>query len=256
MKCSSTTDKVQWSSESPEVLERFHRLVTCQCSKAASLGADGFSSSRYAQYIIEVDSVLEVLTAQGRADSTRISIIPGLDSSGFEVISPSQPVFNSPAPLSSVSNRAMPFDFSPTSAMSGISTDSSKRPDVSTETSSLTAWSQSPFSPTSLAPETPTTSVVSCSSCSKVFKGSPQDAQSNLTRHYRESRRHNKNAGRKCPQPECVSRTPMRSDNLRQHLQNLHKLSLSEANVIIDEIKASARRVDNGGIARRRSHGE
>ena len=41
----------------------------------------------------------------------------------------------------------------------------------------------------------------------------------------------------------------MRSDNLRPHLQNFHKMSMSEANVIIDQIKLSGRRVD--GIARR-----
>ena len=140
----------------------------------------------------------------------------------------------------------MTFDSSPTSVMSYVSTGSSKRPDVNTGIDSLTASSQ--------APETSTISVTSCLSCSKVFAGSSQDAEFNLQRHLRESRRHNKNAGRKCPQPECVLKTPMRSDNLRQHLQNLHKMSLSEANVVIDEIKASARRVENGGIAQRRSH--
>ena len=222
----------------------------------SSSASVGYSNSRYAQHIVEVDRVLETLKRLEKPDSTELGLIPGLDSSGFEVISPSQPTFNSPTPWSSVSNRAMTYGSSPTSAMSWVSTDSSKRPDVSTGTNSLTALSQSPFSPKSLAPETPTTSVASCKSCSKVFAGSPQDAKSNLQRHLRESRRHNKNAGRKCPQPECVSKSPMRSDNLRQHLQNLHKMSLSDANVVIDGIKASARRVDNGGISWRRSHKE
>ena len=220
----------------------------------SSFASDRYSSSRYAQHTVEVDSVLETLKRQERPDSTELSLIPGPEISGFEVISPSQLFLNSPAPWSSVSNRPMTFESSPTSAMSWVSTGSSKRPDVSTGTNSLTASSQSPFSPTSQAPETPTTSVISCLSCSKVFAGSPQDARSNLQRHLRESRRHNKNAGRKCPRPECVLRSPMRSDNLRQHLQNLHKMTLSEANVVIDEIKASARRVENGGIGRRKSH--
>ena len=246
-----SANKLQWSSESPEVLERFYDIVTSQCNRAMpSFGSDGYSSWRNAQYMVEVDKVLETLKEQDRLDSTELALIPGLDSSGFEVISPNQPVLDSPAPWSSISNRAMTLDSSPTNAMSWMSTGSSNRPDVSTGTSSLTALSQRPFSSTSLAPETPTTSVPSCLSCSKTFTGSLPDAKSNLQRHLRESRRHNKDAGRKCPLPECRLKPPMRSDNLRQHLQNFHKMSLSEANIIRDQIKSSARRVDNGGIVR------
>ena len=221
-----------------------------------SFGSDGYSSWRNAQYMVEVDKVLETLREQHRLDATESTLIPSPDSSGLKVISPRQLVLDSPAPWSSISNRAMTLDSSPTSGMSWISTGSSNRTDVSTGTNSLTTLSQSSLSPTSLAPETPTTSVTSCLSCSKVFTGSPQDAKSNLQRHLRESKRHNKNAGRKCPQPECHMKPHMRSDNLRQHLQNFHKMSLSEANVIIDKIKSSARRVDNGGIVRRRTSKE
>lgn len=222
----------------------------------SSFGSDGYSSSRNAQYKIEVDRLLETLREQDRSDSSEYGLTPSPDSSGFQMIPPNQLVLDSPAPWSSISNRAMTLDSSPTSAMSWISTDSSKRPDTSTGTNSLTRMSQSSFSPTSLAPETPTTSVASCRSCSKVFLGSPQDAKSNLQRHLRESRRHNKDAGRKCPQSECHLKPHMRSDNLRQHLQNFHKMSLSEANIIIDQIKSSARRVENDGIPRRKPRKE
>ena len=103
-----------------------------------------------------------------------------------------------------------------------------------------------------LTPLAPNHTSCTCLYCNHIFTESPQDARSNLQRHLQESRRHNKNAGRKCPQPECVPKIPMRSDILRRHLQTLHKMSLSEADVIIDEIKASARRVDDSGIPRRR----
>ena len=65
---------------------------------------------------------------------------------------------------------------------------------------------------------------------------------------------HNPNAGLKWPLSECRVRPPMRSDNLGPHLKEVHKmLSSSERQVIIDESKLLARRVDSDGIARRMS---
>ena len=81
------------------------------------------------------------------------------------------------------------------------------------------------ISPTSPDSITPKTSGVSCRACGKVFKGSPQDARSNYQRHLRESPRHNRNAGLKCPMPECANRNFMRSDNLRRHLKKVHRIS-------------------------------
>ena len=223
----------------------------------SSFDSDPYSSSRNAQYIVAVDRVLETMGEQklSKCDSIESALDARPDSSGFEVISPNQPDLYSPSPWSSISNKAMTLDSSPTSAMSCTSTGSSKRPELSSGNTSLTTLSQAfaSVSPTSLAPNTPTTSTVSCPSCPKEFKGKrQQDAKSNLQRHIRGSHKHNKNAGRKCPLPKCRAKDPMRSDNLRPHLQNFHKLSPSDTNDIIDQIKSSARRVDKGGIARRR----
>ena len=103
----------------------------------------------------------------------------------------------------------------------------------------------------SLAPDHTDFAILDCPSCSKQFAGNPQDAKSNLQHHLRKSRRHNKDRGRKCPLPECRSKPAMRFANLGPHLQNFHKMSLSEANVIRDQIKSTSRRVDEGGISRR-----
>ena len=70
----------------------------------------------------------------------------------------------------------------------------------------------------------PTTSGVICRACSKGFNGSPQAARANYQRHLRESPRHNRNWGPKCPMPECAARF-MRSDNLQRHLQTVHSIS-------------------------------
>lgn len=177
-----------------------------------------------------------------------------LDMSEFDVISPNQPILDSPAPWSSVSNGPGTLNSSPMSAVSWTSTGSSKRTEVRTPTTSLTTLSRTPVSPTSLAPITPTTSEVSCQTCFRRFKGSPQDAKSNLQRHVREFHRHNSNAGVKCPQPECLMRRPMRSDNLGPHLLKRHKMSATEIKRI--KSRLSARKMNSGGTARRRSERE
>lgn len=168
------------------------------------------------------------------------------ETSEFEVISPSQPNLDSPAPWSSISNDVRTPLSSPTSAMSWKSMGSSKRPEFSTRPTSLTTLSQASFSPTSLTPNTPTTFVASCPACSRKFTGSPQDARSNLQRHLRTARRHNKDAGLKCPEPECVTRRPMRSDNLGQHLWKYHRKSTPERRAIMDESRSLARRHSYG----------
>lgn len=81
------------------------------------------------------------------------------------------------------------------------------------------------ISPTSPDFSAQPTSSVSCRACSRVFKGSPQDARANYQRHLRESPRHNRNFGLKCPMPECAKRKSMRTDNLGPHLQKFHSIS-------------------------------
>lgn len=220
----------------------------------ASLDSGWYSAWRNDHYIIDLDEVLEILKKQDRPNSIESALRLWPDISGFDVISSNQPVFDSPTPWSSTSDGARNLNCSPTSAMSWTSTDSSERPKFGTRTPSLTTLSQASISPSSLGPETPTSPFASCRECSRDFAGSPQDARSNLQRHLRTSPRHNKNAGLKCPLPECRMRRPMRSDNLGPHLQKFHKMSSSsDRQIVIDESKFSAGRVDSNGIARRRS---
>ena len=63
-------------------------------------------------------------------------------------------------------------------------------------------------------------SVESCRQCSARFTGT--NARTNLQRHLRASLRHNRDAGLKCPLPECSMRPLMRRDNLGPHLQRKH----------------------------------
>ena len=169
----------------------------------------------------------------------------------FGVMSPNQPILDSPAPWSSISNDPGTLESSPTSDMCCTST-----PEASTRRTSLTALSQASFSPTSLTPNTPTTSVASCPACSRTFTGSPQDARSNLQRHLRTARRHNKTAGLKCPQAECLTKPPMRSDNLGPHLKKRHRMPSAERQFVIDKCRLSARRASVDGSTRRRHRRE
>lgn len=232
------------SSESLEVFERYRDLVISQCDKAVqSSGSDRYLTWRNEHYIVDLNRLLETPKQEDRYDLIEFSPKLSPDTRGFEAISPNQLVLDSPAPWSSISNGARTPDSSPTSDMSWTFTGSSMRPEVNTRGTSLTALSQASISPTSLAPDTPTSSVVSCRACSREFKGNPQDARSNLQRHLRNSRRHKTSAGLKCPQLECRIRPAMRSDNLGPHLQNFHKMSSpSKRKSIIDESKLSARR--------------
>ena len=128
-----------------------------------------------------------------------------------------------------------------------------------------TSKSQASISPTLPGFSTSTDSAVRCLACSMTFTGSPQDANSNLRRHLRTSRRH-RVAGLKCPIPGCQARGLMRSDNLGPHLQNHHKISSKSERVSIvqlskqrardsawllpnDESRRSARAVENGDTA-------
>ena len=200
---------------------------------------------------MDLDGILRISKEQDRRDSigSAVKLWPDLS----EVIHLDQPVLYSPAPWSSISNGAKTLEASPNSLMSWTPPGSSKRPEIGTQLTSPTSSSQV-SSPTSLTPNTPTTSVVSCRACAKDFTGSPQDARSNLQRHLRTSRRHDTNAGLKCPLSECRVRPPMRSDNLGPHLTKVHKmLSSSEKQIIIDESRLLAKRAANDGIARRMS---
>lgn len=215
------------------------------------LGSDRYTLWRNDHYIVDLDEILKISKEQDRRISHGSAVKLWPDFS--EVIHWNQPVLCSTAPWSSISKRAKTLEASPNSVMSWTPPGSLKRPEIGAQLTSPTALSQA-SSPTSLTPNTPTTSAVSCRACSKDFTGSPQDARSNLQRHLRTSKRHNTNAGLKCPLPECRVRASMRSDNLGPHLKSIHKiLSSSKRQIIINESRLLARRVDSDGIARRMS---
>ena len=165
---------------------------------------------------------------------------------------------NKPLPLSpSKSDGTVSLEPSPNIFMSPMSwtpTNSSHTAGASSYTSSPTNTSQASTSPTSPYPGTPTTPAIRCRACSLTFSGTPQDAMSNYRRHIRTSRRHNRKAGVKCPMPECAKNSPMRSDNLKGHLQNKHKMNSDvERQRYIDMAKESAMAADSHVRSRRTS---
>ena len=246
---------VQRSSESPEVLERYHNTVSGLCDQAmASSSLAWYPSWRNEHYSADIDRILGMLNGQNGIgpDHPDLSFSPNIVRS--EVSYPNLTFLDSPTPWSSVSNAFVTLDSSSTGVMSWTPTHSSERTELSNQTTSLTTTpSQHSGSPTSPIPDTPSTSVVSCPQCSIDFTGSPQDARSNYQRHLRETRRHNKEAGLKCPLPDCDTKPPMRSDNLAPHLRKQHGMSQIQAQATATECKVSARRAKSHTAPRRRS---
>ena len=157
-----------------------------------------------------------------------------------------EPILDSPAPWSSISNDPWTPESSSTSVMSWTTA-----PEISPRPTSLTALSQASFSPTSLASNIPKSLVARCPACSMTFAGSPQDMRLNLQCHLWVARGHNKTTFLECPQPECLTKPPMRSDNLDPHLQRRHRMPWAERQVVIDECIMSARRANVDGSLQR-----
>ena len=219
----------------------------------ASSGSEWNPNWRYDYYIVDLDDILELSKKQGRSNMIGSALKFRPEISEYEESSSTLLALDSPAPWSSASNGPRTPDSSQTRSISRTSTRSSKRPKASTRTTSLTNSSQASVSPTSPPPNSPTPSVTSCLACSLTFKGSPQDAKSNLLRHLRNSPRHNAKAGLKCPLPECHARRPQRSDNLKPHLLKIHHMtSESDRQAVIDESKALAKRAESDGVGRGR----
>ncbi len=135
------------------------------------------------------------------------------DTGDSAVIPPSAISLESLTLQSSASAGACTIGSSPTSLKTQSSMERAQEDEVSTQTTSPMAASQTSNSPTSLA--------FDCHLCGKSFSGS--DARSNLSRHLR-SPKHTKGAGLKCRQPDCEAK-PMRSDNLGSHLKRRHGLT-------------------------------
>ena len=211
-------------------------------------------------YLVEdLDKVLEILEIRDGQQPNVFAVNQWPNTGGLARVRWDDPILDKALPsLPSTSDVSGSFEPSPTSFMSWTPTNSSHTAGASSHTTSPTNTSQVSASPTSPSSGTPKTSVVSCRSCSKVFKGSLQDALSNYRRHLRTSRRHNSKGGLKCPMPECAEKKPMRSDNLKGHLQNKHKMSDEpERERYIETAKrSSAMAVDGNGRSRRTSRRE
>lgn len=128
-------------------------------------------------------------------------------------------------PSTPATNRTGTVDISPISLASWTSGSASQGNTNNSSTTSPTVFSQMSTPPTSPALKTRQSGADFCHPCGQEFTGSPQNRRSNRLRHFRDSVRHNSDAGLRCPQQRCASTNPMRSDNLRQHLQKVHGLS-------------------------------
>ena len=241
----------QWNAESREVFERFYDLVTSQCDEAMrSSGFNWSPSWRDDYYVDSCDKVLEISKGSDNPQLDESTVNLCQNSSVLARVPREHPILDLPTSPSSTGNGGSALESSPDSVMSFTFTGSPQTSEFDSYTTSPTTISQASISPTSPDSSTQTTSGVSCKFCSRVFKGNPQDAASNLRRHLMQRKL-------KCPMPECETKDPMRSDNLGPHLQNFHKMSSkSERQDIIRERKVAARRVDSKGNPRRRCHRE
>ena len=231
-------------------------MVTSQCDAAMqNWHAHWHLDWRNDCYVKNLDKVLEILKISDRGESIALPASQRSNTSDLARGFLNHPVLDSLPSLASTDDGTGSLEPSPNSVMSWMSTDNSHTAAASSQTTSPTNTSQASVSPTSPDLGNPTSPVISCLACSKKFKGSPQDAMSNYRRHLRTTRRHDRKAGLKCPMPECVTNIPMRSDNLKGHLRNKHKMD-SEAEIQrnYDIARSSAMTVDSNGRRRHRSH--
>ena len=234
-------------SETPEVLERYLNFVTSQCNHAMpSSGPDGYSNLRNCHYIVISNHMLQLL----RRNQSFLQ--DSSNNTNTQTTSLNQPTLNPPPP-SPIYSGPSTLISSPTSTRTlPMGTPRTEKP-----SSSPATLSQDSISPTSAPPDTPRT-VLTCPACSKTFKGSPQDARSNLNRHVRTSRRHNsKETGLKCPMEACRDKARMRCDNLGPHLISVHGISDTVVRKgMIYDCRVEAGRVDSNGVAARKGRGK
>ena len=241
------------------MFERFRDLVTSLCD-AAMLSSDVYCHPNWrdSHHVKDLDKILEILEIRDRQQSNVFAVNQWSNTGGLAGVRRNHPTLDKPLPsLPSTSDGTVSLEPSPNSFMSWTPTNSSYTAGASSHTTSPTNTSQASASPTSPYSGTPPTSGIVCLACSLPFSGTQQDAWSNLQRHLKNSPRHNKNAGLKCPMPGCEKKKPQRSDNLGPHLQNFHKISSkSQRQNIIKATKMSANRLDSNGRPRRRSRRE
>lgn len=180
-------------------------------------------------YVADLKDVIDISEELERHQGLDFLPENWLDASVLAVMRPNGQPFELSTSLSSRTTGTSTVGSSPTSLTTQASMDLSPRDESNSQMTSPTTASQASTSPTSPVHDASTSRVVeTCKSCGDKFTGTPQDARSNLTRHWRTSPKHNTDAGLKCPEPDCPA-GPMRADNLGPHLRRKHKLTaLSE----------------------------
>lgn len=239
----------QWKSQSPRLFNIYQDAIITRCDEAMKRSDTTWQSDpawrsgpawRNRCYVADLHEVFALSWDLDKRQTLGTSTTHWPNASVLAVICPRQPDIESPLSSVSVFNQAGTISSSPTSRASWTSASGSQSRTIGSSDTSPTVMSQMSTSPTIPALKSPATKVDYCQPCGQEFTGSPQNRRSNMLRHFRDSFRHNKDAGLRCPQQDCERTTPMRSDNLRQHLQKVHGLS-SQAG-LQDALRRSKRR--------------
>ena len=207
---------VQWSSRSRPILERYHKTVSALCDNAMNCPN---SSWRNPWLIADLDDIIARYLEMNKSQQIGCSLNHWPNISVLSVIQPDQSISESPT--------SMVFDIHECN-LRDTSANITTQASINT---SQKIGSSSPSATTSQDSTCSSSGVLAitsseegyCQSCSKTFAGTPQNRKSNLMRHYRTSRHHNKDGVFKCPKPGCSSKYK-RTDNLNKHLRETHRL--------------------------------
>ncbi len=207
---------VQWSSRSRQALERYHKTVSGLCDKAMNCP---HSFWRDPYLIADLYDIITRYREMNKSQQIGCSLNHWPNTSVLSVVQPAQSIFESPT--------SMVFDIRGCNLRDASAI-------ITTQASVKTSQKMGPSSPSVATSQDSTCSPLGilaiptseegyCQSCSKTFVGTPQNRKSNLMRHYRTSRHHNKDGVFKCPELGCSSKYK-RTDNLNKHLRETHRL--------------------------------
>lgn len=207
---------VQWSSRSRQTIERYHKTVSALCDNAMNCPNPSW---RDPWLIADLYDIIARYRDVNKSQQIGCSLNHWPNTSVLSVIQPAQSIFESPT--------SMVFDIRGCNlrdASAIITTQASVNTSqkIGSSSPSATTSQDSTCSPSGVL-TIPTSEEGYCQSCSKTFMGTSQNKKSNLMRHYRTSRQHNKDGVFKCPKPGCSSKYK-RTDNLNKHLRETHRL--------------------------------
>ena len=207
---------VQWTSRSRKTLERYHKTVSALCDNAMNCPN---SSWRDPWLIADLDDMIARYLEMNKSQQIGCSLKHWPNTSVLSVIQPTQSISESPTSMLLDIHECNLRD---TSAIITIQASVNTSQKMGSSSPSATTSQESTCSPSGVL-AIPTSEEGYCQSCSKTFVGTPQNKKSNLMRHYRTSRHHNKDSVFKCPEPGCNSKYK-RTDNLNKHLRKTHRL--------------------------------